>query len=286
MKTAFASASVRFHFGARLGRSLAFLTAAALGLKAPLHAHGDLDLQIQAVSAEIAAGPTAPLFLKRGVLHHEHEDYARALGDFAAALRLDPQLDAAWLARGRALFRAGNMAEAAVALDHYLGRHPAHADAWLWCARIQAAAQHRTASVRAFDRHLALAAQPRPESFLERAAVVAAADGTLAALASLDEGISRLGNLVTLQHAAIALEIELGRHPAALARVDRILADLPRKETWLARRGEILEMAGRPHEARAAFAEALAAIDRLPTHHREAPAMRDLQASLRRKLAS
>lgn len=105
-------------------------------------------------------------------------------------------------------------------------------------------------------------------------------------LAGLDDGLRRLGNLVTLQDAAIALEIALGRIDAALARVDRMLADLPRKESWLARRGEILAASGRDDDARQAFTDALMTLERLPAPLRETAAMRDLQARLRSKLGS
>ena len=106
----------------------------------------------------------------------------------------------------------------------------------------------------------------------------------LVALAGLDDGIQRLGNLVTLQDAAISIEVELKRYDAALARVDRVLGALQRQESWLVRRGEILEAAARNDEARRAFTEALSLIEQLPAHHRDAPSMRDLHARLRTKL--
>lgn len=42
-----------------------------------------------------------------------------------------------------------------------------------------------------------------------------------------------------------------------MARLDGITARAPRKDTWLARRGAILERAERPEEARAAYRAAL-----------------------------
>ena len=77
------------------------------------------------------------------------------------------------------------------------------------------------------------------------------------ALRSLDEGLARLGPIVTLELEAIDLELRLNRHDAALARLDGITARAPRKDSWLARRGAILERAGRPDQARAAYRAAL-----------------------------
>jgi len=249
-------------------------------------AHGDLHERILAVTREIATAPSAQLHLQRGELYHEHEEYALALADFDRAEELRPSLDAIRYARARTLFKSGLWAPARAVLDAYLKKAPRHADAFLLRARVLSALQQYREAVADFDRNLALTPQPWPECFLERADALLAAGEKPAALASLDEGIRRLGNLVTFQNAAIAIELALGHHDAALARVDRVLNDLQRKESWLARRGEILESAGRAAEAKNTFAEALGLIDRLPAQHRETKSMRDLQARLRLKLGS
>ena len=97
------------------------------------------------------------------------------------------------------------------------------------------------------------------------------------ALQGLDEGLERLGQPITLLLYAIDLELELGRHDAALARLDRIASRADRKETWLVRRGEILEQAGRPAEARAAYVAAIEAVQALPATRRGTRAVSRLQ---------
>jgi predicted Zn-dependent protease len=84
-----------------------------------------------------------------------------------------------------------------------------------------------------------------------------------------------------------ALEIELkqNRVDAALARLDKVMAQSPRKETWLVRRGEILQQAGRTKEAVAAFQAAQKALDTLPPTRRTVPAMAELEQRLRKGLA-
>lgn len=265
---------------------LAAVTLVMCCTAATAHAHGDVHVQIQAVSREIAAAPSAALYLKRAELYHAHEEYPLALADYDDAEKLNPALAAIRYARGRTFFHAGMFAPARAQLDAYLEKNSTHAEAFLLRARVLVALKRYPEAVRDFDRNLALLPHPLPECFLERAAALTAAGQKPAALAGLDEALRRCGNLVTLQQAAIALELELGRPEAALARIDRVLADLPRKESWLVRRGEILERAGRPAEARHTFAEALALIDQLPARHRETKAMRDLQERLRLKLGS
>lgn len=286
MKTAFAPWFGKASSTQRIRSCLLGLALGCGGLVSAARAHGDLDLQIRVVSEEIAVEPSAALYLKRGGLHHEHEDYARALEDYDRAEQLEPTLDALWFARGRTLFKFGRLAPARAALDTFLARTPYHAEAFLLRARVLSRQGEYAAALRDFDRNLELVAEPLPECFLERAQARVALGDKAGALAGLDAGLRRLGNLVTLQNAAIALDLSLGHHDAALARVDRVLAGLERKESWLVRRGEILEAAGRTDEARHAYHDALSSIDRLPAHHRETKPMRDLQTQLRLKLGS
>ena len=79
-----------------------------------------------------------------------------------------------------------------------------------------------------------------------------------------DEGLQALNHPVTLQLYAIELEIDHLRYDAALKRLDQIASRSVRKETWLIRRGEILEKARRPEQAKQAYQGALDAIDALP----------------------
>jgi len=81
--------------------------------------------------------------------------------------------------------------------------------------------------------------------------------------------------LLRRKFAALELEMKLSLYETALKRVDRLAAAAGRKETWLARRGEILEKLGRTDEARAAYEAALAALKSVP------PARRQTEASLR-----
>ena len=112
------------------------------------------------------------------------------------------------------------------------------------------------------------------------------AEGQVAeALRALDEGIRKLGPIVPLQ--GYALDLELGRknNDAALARLETILARALRKESWFARRGDILLVVGRTAEARKSYEAALAAVKRLPGRLQQGPAMVKLQAHVNAALA-
>lgn len=253
-------------------------------LAPPAGAHGDLHEQIQAVTARIAQTPaSAPLHFKRAELERAHRQWDAALADYARGAVLDPDLAAVDLGRGLLFLETDAPGAAREALDLFLARHPAHAEARAARARAfarlgdwRAAADDLTAAIAASPR-------PRPEYFIERARALAAAGEARIgeAIRGLDEGIARLGPLVTLQLLAIDLELRRQAHNAALARVDRLAAASPRKETWLLRRGEILERAGRLPEARLAYAAALESIGTLPDSRRRARAAQELEEQAR-----
>jgi predicted negative regulator of RcsB-dependent stress response len=113
----------------------------------------------------------------------------------------------------------------------------------------------------------------------------AAAGSQDLALLALDEGIARLGPVVTLELEAIDLTVRGKRYDEALLRLDRIASQTPRKETWLERRGDVLEKAGRLSEAREAYQAAFDALSLLPAWTQETQASTTVRARLRTDLA-
>lgn len=260
----------------------AFLFSAAAGLGA----HEDLELQIAGVTREIEREPrNAELYLRRGELHRFHEDWPKAEADYRRVEELDAGLTAVDLARGRMLLASGHPERAKEALDRFISRRSSHPEGWLERGRALIKMGRRREGAADFTRGMELAPVLLPEHFVERAEALAAAGDREAALRGLDEGIRKLGPLVSLELPAIDLDLALGRTDAALARIEALSKQTPRKEPWLARRGEILLQAGRAAEAREAFQAALAAIEALPAARRKARATADLEARVRAALA-
>ncbi len=263
---------------------LVWLAISVTLLTAPAVAHDGIHEQITEVTRRIERDPkNAALYLKRGELHRLHRDWDRASTDYDRAAQLNPQLAVVDLARGRMLYEAGRPQLAKPLLDRFLARQPKHAEAMVTRARISLKLGQQAEATKDFTAAIALAPQPQPEMYLERAGALTSAGEEFRneALRGLDEGIEKLGPLVTLQLAAIDLELAQRRYDAALARLDKVAAQSPRKEQWLARRGEILEQAGRKAEARVAFTAALAAIETLPPHRRRVKTTTELETRLR-----
>ncbi len=274
------------HFGRKSIWLLSVAICLALASSFVL-AHEGLPEQIAAITKRIKRDPkNASLYLQRGELYRLHRSWARAAADYDRAARLRPDLKIVDLARGKLFYESGKFQRARSALDRFISQQPDHYEGLITRARVLGKLGARFEAAKDFTEALAKASVPEPELYIERAQVIAGdAKDIDEALSGLDEGIKRLGPLVTLQLSAIELELRRHNYDAALARLDEVTSQSERKETWLVRRGEILTLAGRQEEAHVAFNAALAAIDSLPPERRQSRAVSALQLRARSAIA-
>jgi predicted Zn-dependent protease len=268
----------------RLLKKTTWLLGVGILLSSFAYAHEGLHEQIAAITAKIKRDPkNASLYLQRGELHRLHCDWSRAATDYNRAARLQPGLTIVDLARGKMLFESGRLQRSKLVLDRFLSQQPNHFEGLTTRARVLAKLGSTADAIKDFTG--AIAQSPEPELYLERAETTVRDGKRLdEALSGLDEGIKRLGPIVTLQLPAIELELRRQNYEGALSRLDLIAAQSERKETWLVRRGEILRLTGRDEEARAAFNAALVAIESLPPWRRQSKAVTALQVRARSAL--
>lgn len=250
-------------------------------------AHGDLHEQIVAISKRIRADPNdAGLVFRRAELYRDHEQWPEAVADYDRAEKLAPGFESVNLGRGKLYLATGKLDAARAQLDIVLKARPTHVDALATRAQVLQAQGEPLAAAADYAQAIANATSPEPDYYLGRAKALADADPVQidGALATLDAGISRLGKLPTLSLAAIELEIDRGHFDAGLARLDAFRDGQSRQEGWLQRRGDLLAQAGRNDDAKAAWRDALLALNGLPPRLRGTGAMIELRARLMQRL--
>lgn len=266
------------------GTTMAAILSLCLLQPIGVAAHDDPEGRIAALNDQIELTPGDPeLFLARGRLLRLDGHRADALSDFEHASELDPTLDEPIYLRGATLLELGRAAEAKPLLDRYIARHPGDEGARAARARSLAALGEGLAANDDFNR--AIAVNPNPDYYLEQARALALAGHHQAAVAGLDQGLKRLGSLVSLQRLALDLELAQGNLEAALGRIDQLATATRRADLWLARRGDVLQEAGRNDEARDAYSQALAAIEQLSARRRGNRTVADLEVRLRAALS-
>ena len=208
------------------------------------------------------------------------------MADLVAAGKLDPSLTLVDFFRARLLLDSGAPAKAEPFVVRYLAAAPREPEGWYLRGEIAGALRRFDEAAAHYTTGLGLAPSPRPDQYLRRARLLAAApDADLPrVLASLDEGLAKLGPVISLLDYAIDLEIQAGRHDAALGRIARAMENLPRRERWLVRQGDLLVTCGRSRDAAASYRAALAAIAELPERYRDTVPMEKLAADARASL--
>lgn len=245
--------------------ALALLAAGAW----PALAHVGVEELGHALDAEVSRHPEdGELHLQRARAYLVAGQWRAALAQLDAAAHHGADRDIVGTTRGEALLGAGRARAARAEFDRVLRRRP---DAWgtlFERGRAWRALGNAERAADDFGRAIAHLKTPRPEQVIERRDALLSLGHRVAAVGALDEGMARIGHVASLELAAIDLEVELGRPASALQRLDRLLAVTPKNPAWITRRADLLERAGRAHEARAEYERALAMIDARPASRR------------------
>lgn len=266
-----------------------FLAAGLLAFPVEsVFAHGDLHGQIASVTAQIEKEPqNSDLFLRRGELRRLHSEFPEAAADLEKAGALQPDSPQVALAKSRLALSTGKFEAAVKEMDRLLPKRPEYPEGWLLRARARNQLGQQTEAAEDYTEIISRVERPEPEIFLERAAALVAVGEQHfdEALRGLNEGLTKLGPVMTLELAALDVELRMKRLDDALRRVDRLATSAKRQESWLARRGDILVQASRPNEARIAFNKALEAITTLPPHIQATQATTNLKQRIAASLA-
>jgi tetratricopeptide (TPR) repeat protein len=249
-------------------------------------AHTRSPVEADAADARVQSHPgDAGVWLARSRLRLRRGDAPGALADLERAGELGAEPAGFALEHGLALLAVGRAQDAEERLRVFLEQQPRHVAARSSRARALVQLDRPEEAARELEHAIAWS-EPDPDLYLSRARALLAADGgdPSRALACLEQARVELGGLVSLESYALDLEQRDRRFEAALARVERLLADSRRRETWLVRRATILEESGRPGEAAQSLRSALLEIERLPRHRRSVPAIARLEARARLSL--
>jgi predicted Zn-dependent protease len=250
--------------------------------------HGDVHEAIVMLSKEIDAKPdNAALLRERALLYSQAEHYAEALADLEKAEKADPANDTPAAMRGRIFKSTGRLAEARASQEAFLKKHPGHAQVKFDYCQTLVALHERAAALRELDALISTSKQPPPDAIALRLQLTESQvpDGPATALEWLKTFLPK-HRLPVFEEHALRLEIQLGRTAAAVHRLDTMIADAPRPESFLLRKAEILASAGNQDGARTAARAAGEAIARLPAHIRGTVACAALEQRVQKFLPS
>lgn len=230
---------------------LAILCASLLSLSAFSAVPHDPERQLADLSARIQEKPDdASRWLARGVFEDTIGDTKAALADLSTTLRLDPRCHDAVLAIAAIEHRRGNHVEALLGTRRAASLGASGAAIDRLRGRILMALHRPDEAAAAFAAAMRTTARPLPEHFLEHAAALALAEPEAEVpLVVLEHGIARLGPVVALIDAAVAIDVRHREFGRALLRIDALRPHLRSLAPLHERRARVLDAAGRCDDA-------------------------------------
>jgi predicted Zn-dependent protease len=247
--------------------------------------HGAYHDVVAAITAELQKKPDdAALHYRLAEAHAGHEDWQACFEEIKHVERLAPGAYPTGYLRGLALHAAGNDAEAKRELDALLSTHPKHVDALATRGRVLMKLGEPAAASQDFRKAMQYAVSPSAGLVTEAAKVIAAAGNLEDASRLLDERLKANPDDPELLACALEIDRQRGAWDAALRRVDALQKTAPKPEPWMARRAELLQAAGRPDEARAAWTALRSHLLSLPNLERGTPLLAGILAQTEKAL--
>lgn len=216
----------------------------------------DIINQLDLITLRLAQQPEDyGLYLQRGNLHFELQNFTQAIADFSTALNLNDNLDEAYFGRGMAHGRAGNIRQGINDLTVYIKRNPTEARAYtkrgvrlIWLGELVEAER---------DLRTAIILDPESAEAHDDLGVILAQRGNYnTALKHFRQTITIDKNYQKGYHNLATTYFLLGDYHAALKAIEQALRLRADAKNSVLLKGEILSRLGKEDEAQKFFKSA------------------------------
>ncbi len=207
-------------------------------------AHTSPDHEIEDQTQALEEEPERiDLWVKRGKLYRSNGNYLEALNDLNRAAELDPENSNILLERGLTLSALGRDVDAEVVLDQFLDQE-LNDSMMALVARGHIRARTGREGLAILDFTNAIQKEPRAGLFMARGKAQESLGNLEAAALGYREGLSQLGNKVSLKKALIRAETAQYRYDVALRLIDEEIARVRVKAPWYLKRAELWALKG------------------------------------------
>lgn len=228
------------------------------------------------MNSQLTASPhNSRLHVRRASLLLENEQPALALEAIVRAHTLGADSLSIALIEAKALLALHRSAESLAILAAYPPTVP------VLSQRVLALHASGESGAAIAECRTLLATDPDPDIAFLAAEILIETHDTPAAIKLLDSALPAESRPSSIELRALEYEISLKSWNAALARTARHISSSPRPEPWIARRAEILTLAGRTADATTTWQNLLTTIRNLPPSIRASHAMLQLAQKAR-----
>jgi tetratricopeptide (TPR) repeat protein len=252
-------------------RSLSCRAAMVFVLAGQACGHGAYHDVVEELTKKIALTPDdAALHFKLASAHQEHGEWKAALVECERVRRLGAVGFDTDFIEGKALAAGGHLEAAKSLLNAFLAKQPLHREAMAERARVLWKLGEREMALRDYAEAWS---SLKPDFLIE-------ASKAFNEAGRREEALKRLRELPepdpAIWNMRLDLELAGGHFDEALICVEALKKAAPRPEPWMARRAEVLALAQRPAEARAAWNDLHQHLMALPSLVRGTPLLAGL----------
>jgi len=214
--------------------------------------HGDLSLRIAEKTNAIRTEPkNALLYMQRGELYFQHEQPDSALIDYRTALNKGLDTSVIHELMAEAFLANEENEEGLRSVAEFLALEPSNLKGIHTRGKLLEASGKLKDAIADFEFVLEKANNPRPQDFAHLSDLYLKSDPTdfERSIGTLNNGIKKLGNVISLQMKIYDLEKGRKNYTAAHQLLDEMMGPLSRKERLLVEKAELFLMEGKTLEA-------------------------------------
>lgn len=255
-----------------------------------LHAHGELDKRIKEISIKILQDPNnTSLFLSRGELYYQHEDYLLSLKDFKVCEERAFVSDRLHLniARSYRLLKEFNLSDDYA--DRILAKQPKHVLALKLKAKSAFDQNDFERSAELFNAVIEHVDKVHTDNYIEAISALESCgtkDCFLEGIQVIERGISNLGELMVFLDKGVSMSLRLKDFDQAHKFQNRIIQNAQRKERTYFKKAILYKEQGKLQEAQVMFQQSLTALDKLPNRIKGNRASIELRTQIEEQLSS
>lgn len=247
-------------------------------------AHGDLGRRIAAKTKAIAKSPNnSELYLQRGFLYQQHEEWDNALADYMQAKQLGQKSKVLPYRMAEVYLELSLFKSALTCTKQYLLHDSIDVKIHQLRGRLFFKLENYTAAIQSFQYVIQHAADLRPENFLLLANVYFTQDPSNEEmiLETINQGIQQLGAKVfILQEQKLHYLQQFHQVDATIQQYDLIISNNKRKEGWYYKKANYLYLQKKYTASKIAVEAAQSAFNQLKTHKQKTKAMMQLLANI------
>jgi len=247
-----------------------------------IFAHGRLDKRIKEVSEEIKSNPdSAFLYLKRGNLYYQHDEFKKSIRDFKKCSKLEYKNSRLFFGFAKSYEGLEKFTTSLDYVNKILTDNAQDVKALRLKGQLLFKKKEYVEAANSFERVVEYADKTIPENYLEisRAWEESNDKEVLYRTSnSIKQGIEDLGELHVFYTRLIELYLEFGDYNSALVYQTKMLENSLRKEKAYYSRALIYLKKGNRIAAKSDLEKSLSAIDQTPERTKNNKAMKDLKA--------